>query len=154
MVGLKPQRDRGCNDARSGSLFVLVATDRFDFLSILRLTKYHISNNLGFMESGPEIDPFEELIGRDLKEAVLFCLAQSWISFNEDHAQQRMEERAVTTVQIEATLRSGALRTDGQGRDGAWRYAATGRGIEVIFTFDVDDDGTLLVVITAMRPRR
>ena len=61
-----------------------------------------------------------------------------------------MTERRVTAPQIEGVLRSGALRTEGFGR-ASWRYSATARGIVVVFTFDIDDEGALLVVITAIR---
>ncbi len=64
-----------------------------------------------------------------------------------------MNERRVTAPQIEGVLRSGALRTEGFRRD-SWRYSATARGITVVFTFEVDDEGALLVVITAIRVTR
>lgn len=99
-----------------------------------------------------EIDPTVELTGGDLRDAVSTCLEIGRISMEETHAQDRMDERRITAPQIEATLRSGALRTEGMGRD-SWRYSATGRGIVVVFTFDIDDEGALLVVITAIRPR-
>jgi hypothetical protein len=100
-----------------------------------------------------EIDPIVELTGGSLRDAVVFCLEIGRISLEETHARDRMNERRVTAPQIEGVLRSGALRTEGFGRD-SWRYSATGRGIVVIFTFELDDEGALLVVITAIRPAR
>jgi hypothetical protein len=100
-----------------------------------------------------EIDPIAELIGGKLRDAVVYCLEIGRISMDETHARERMHERRVTAPQIEGVLRSGALRTEGFGRD-SWRYSANGRGIAVIFTFDIDDEGALLVVITAIRITR
>lgn len=100
-----------------------------------------------------EIDPVAELVGGSLRDAVVYCLEAGRVSLEETHARERMNERRVTAPLIEAVLRSGALRTEGFGRD-SWRYSATGRGITVIFTFDIDDEGALLVVITAIRSAR
>jgi hypothetical protein len=105
------------------------------------------------MDRDIEIVPVVELTGGGLRDAVVYCLEIGRISFEETHARERMNERQVTAPQIEGVLRSGALRTEGFGR-ASWRYSATGRGIVVIFTFDVDDEGALLVVITAIRPAR
>lgn len=80
----------------------------------------------------------------------MYCLELGRISLEESHARERMNERRVTAPQIEGVLRSGALRTEGFVRE-SWRYGATARGITVVFTFDVDDEGALLVVITAIR---
>lgn len=54
--------------------------------------------------------------------------------------------------QIEATLRNGALASESCDA-GAWRYRAAKQGVVVIFTFDIDDDGNLLVVVTTWRNR-
>ncbi len=50
---------------------------------------------------------------------------------------------------VVAALR-GSLRTD-QCVAGKWRYLARKNDVEVCFTFDVDDDGNLLVIVTVMR---
>ncbi|HSK00135.1 MAG TPA: hypothetical protein VK932_02795 [Kofleriaceae bacterium] len=100
-----------------------------------------------------EIDPVAELTGGDLREAVVYCLEIGRISLEERHTRERMIERRVTAPQIEGVLRSGALRSEGLGRD-SWRYSAAARGVVVVFTFDIDDEGALLVVITAIRPAR
>jgi hypothetical protein len=60
-----------------------------------------------------------------------------------------MEERHITGGQILAALR-GSLRTDSCVA-GKWRYIGRKNDIEVCFTFDVDDEGNLLVIITLMR---
>jgi hypothetical protein len=67
-----------------------------------------------------------------------------------EHAGLRMEERNITGGQILAALRSGALRTDSCVA-GRWRYLARKNEVEVCFTFDVDDDGSLLVLVTVIR---
>lgn len=61
-----------------------------------------------------------------------------------------MEERDVTAPEVEATLRKGVHSTSSCVA-GKWRYSARRKGVEVVFTFDVDDDGNLLVVVTVMR---
>lgn len=100
-----------------------------------------------------ELDPSVELTGGDLRDLVVCCLEIGRISLEEAHARERMNERRVTAPQIEGVLRSGALRTEGFGRH-SWRYSAAARGIVVVFTFDIDDEGALLVVITAIRLAR
>jgi hypothetical protein len=61
-----------------------------------------------------------------------------------------MEEQQVSAQEIESTLRRG-VHTTTSCVAGKWRYCARRNGIEVVFTFDVDDEGNLLVVVTVMR---
>jgi len=101
------------------------------------------------------IDPYKEMIGRRLRNVVIQCLDNGLIlmplaSGERSHAQHRMDERKVTASEIEATLRSGTLKTS-SCIAGKWRYLARKGNVEVVFTFDVDDDGDLLVVITVIR---
>jgi hypothetical protein len=60
-----------------------------------------------------------------------------------------MGERHVTGGQILAALR-GILRTD-QCVAGRWRYLGRKNDVEVCFTFDVDEEGNLLLVVTIMK---
>jgi hypothetical protein len=48
------------------------------------------------------------------------------------------------------TALRGSLRTD-QRVAGKWRYLARKNDVEVCFTFDVNEDGNLLVIVTVMR---
>ena len=50
---------------------------------------------------------------------------------------------------ILAALR-GRLRTESCVA-GKWRYCGSKNGINVIFTFDTDDEGSLLVIVTLIR---
>ena len=95
-------------------------------------------------------DPSVELVGADLRELVIAMLESGNISTPQSHAIPRMTERNITNPQIEACLRGGILSTEGLVH-GAWRYRASGRGITVIFTFGLDDEGNLLVVVTTWR---
>jgi hypothetical protein len=104
------------------------------------------------------IDPFSEMKGRRLRSVVIECLEDGRILIprrdgGRSHVQERMDERHVSAPEIEATLRSGLLATDSCVA-GKWRYRARKNDVEVIFTFDVDDEGNLLVVITVMRKER
>lgn len=48
--------------------------------------------------------------------------------------------------------RCAAARWASESRaGGTWRYRATRQGVVVIFAFDTDDDGNLLVVVTTWR---
>lgn len=101
------------------------------------------------------VDPYKELTGRGLRNVVIDCLDNGLIlipqpSGDRSHAEDRMDERNVTAPEIEAALRSGALSTNSCVA-GKWRYLARKGNVEVVFTFDVDDDGNLLVVVTVMR---
>lgn len=101
------------------------------------------------------VDPYKEMTGRGLRNVVIACLDNGLILFPQrsgkrSHAEERMEERDVSAPEIEAALRSGQLNTNSCVA-GKWRYLARKTGVEVVFTFDVDDDGNLLVVVTVMR---
>lgn len=61
-----------------------------------------------------------------------------------------MEERHITGGEIIAALVRGGLRTDSCVA-GKWRYLARKRDVEVCFTFDIDDEGNLLVIVTVIR---
>lgn len=105
------------------------------------------------------IDPSQELAPKPLRELIEALLEQGRISLGvaprgsgdpRSHAEQRMDERFITAEQIRQTLLKGRLNTESLER-GSWRYCATRQGIRVIFTFDQDDEGNVLVVITAIR---
>ncbi len=96
------------------------------------------------------VDPFEELTGQNLRDVIERCLeGPGRISIGYHGGQDRMAERRVTGGQIIAALR-GALRTDCRVA-GRWRYIGRKNEVEVCFTFEVDDDGELLIVVTVMR---
>jgi hypothetical protein len=96
------------------------------------------------------IDPFEELTGQDLRNVIERCLeGPGRVSIGYHDGQDRMAERGITGGQIIAALR-GALRTDCRVA-GKWRYIGRKNDVEVCFTFDVDEDGELLIVVTVMR---
>ena len=94
------------------------------------------------------IDPNEELTGEALRVVVEHCTEYGRMILSV-HAGERMEERQITGGQILAALR-GSLRTD-QCVAGKWRYLGRKNDIEVCFTFDVDDEGNLLIILTLMR---
>lgn len=98
------------------------------------------------MESDLKIDPTVELTGADLRNAVLACLQAGRILIAV-YQNRRMDQRHINTPEIESSLRSG-LRTTESCDVGKWRYRATKRGVVVIFTFDVNEEGDLLVVVT------
>lgn len=60
-----------------------------------------------------------------------------------------MAERRITGGQILAALR-GSLRTESCDA-GVWRYRGTKNGISVIFCFELDEDGNMLVIVTLLR---
>lgn len=105
------------------------------------------------MDETEPADPSIELTGSDLRNLVITVIESNSISFPIQHAAPRMKERNVTAPQIVGVLRSGALSTEGF-TGGSWRYRAVARGITVIFTFDIDDDGNVLVVVTTWRNNR
>lgn len=94
------------------------------------------------------IDPNEELTGAALRVVVEHCTEYGRLVLPV-HAGERMEERRITGGQILAALH-GRLRTDSRVA-GKWRYVGRKHDIEVCFTFDVDDEGNLLVIVTVMR---
>jgi hypothetical protein len=96
-----------------------------------------------------DLDPTVELKASELRGVILFFLESGRVSMPM-HAGRRMDERHVSAPQIESALRAGALKTESCDV-GCWRYRATRQGVVVIFTFDTDDEGNLLIVITTWR---
>jgi len=95
------------------------------------------------------IDPTVELAGQKLREVVAYCMEYGRMLIGYHGGDDRMAERQITGGMILAALR-GSLRTD-QCVAGKWRYLARKNDVEVCFTFDVDEDGNLLVIVTVMR---
>jgi hypothetical protein len=95
------------------------------------------------------MDPAVELTGQELREVIGQCVEYGRILIGYHGGDDRMAERQITGGMILAALR-GSLRTD-QCVAGTWRYLARKNGVEVCFTFDVDEDGNLLVIVTVMR---
>lgn len=96
------------------------------------------------------IDPFVELVGERLREAILWCVDGGGRLSLPAHAGERMEERGITGGEILNALRSGRLVTD-QWVAGSWRYLARKNDVEVCFAFDLDEDGNVLVIVTVIR---
>lgn len=103
------------------------------------------------MDEMEPVDTSVELTGAALRNLVISCITTGNISLPV-HAVDRMDERTVTGPQIEACLMRGALASESIVGT-KWRYRATGRGVTVIFSFDTDEDGNVLVVITTWRNR-
>jgi hypothetical protein len=62
-----------------------------------------------------------------------------------------MEVRTVWPSATSPAVRSsGSLRTESCNA-GRWRYSGRKNGINVIFTFDTDEEGNLLVIVTLIR---
>lgn len=95
------------------------------------------------------IDPAVELAGQRLREVVVHCIEYGRTLVGYHGGDDRMAERQITGGMILAALR-GSLRTD-QCVAGKWRYLARKNDVEVCFTFDGDEDGNLLVILTVMR---
>jgi hypothetical protein len=95
------------------------------------------------------IDPFEELTEERLREVVTHCIEWGRTVIGWHGGQDRMAERNITGGQILAALR-GSLRTESCNA-GRWRYSGRKNGINVIFTFDTDEEGNLLVIVTLIR---
>lgn len=96
------------------------------------------------------IDPAVELVGQALRDVILHCIEWGRTVIGYHDGQDRMAERNITGGQILAALSRGSLRTD-QCVAGRWRYLARKNDVEVCFTFDVDDEGNLLIIVTVMR---
>ena len=95
------------------------------------------------------VDPFEELAEEKLREVIADCIEWGRTVIGWHGGQDRMAERHITGGQILAALR-GRLRTE-SCVVGKWRYCGSKNGINVIFTFDTDDEGNLLVIVTLIR---
>jgi hypothetical protein len=91
------------------------------------------------------IDPTVELAGQELRKVVAYCMEYGRMLIGYHGGDDRMAERQITGGMILAALR-GSLRTD-QCVAGKWRYLARKNDVEVCFTFDVDEDGNLLVTV-------
>ena len=97
------------------------------------------------------IDPTKMLTGSALRELILWCIDGGGRMVMDDHdGEDRMEERSVTGAEILGALRSGSLQP-ASAPQGNWRYIARRNDVEVVFTFDVDDEGNTLIIITVIR---
>jgi hypothetical protein len=102
------------------------------------------------------IDPTVEQTVEELRAVIEWCyegLGKLRIGEHKDESgvpQDRMAERGFTGMEIENTLRKGALRTESCNA-GVWRYEASRRDARIIFCFDVDSDGNVLVIVTLIR---
>lgn len=96
------------------------------------------------------VDPALEQEVATLRRLIRHCLDDGRVVIPRSHAAVRMDERAITAVEVESCLRAGALRTEALHALG-WRYRAEGRGVCVIFTIALDEDGQLIVVVTTWR---
>jgi hypothetical protein len=101
-----------------------------------------------YAEAVEVIDPHQELTGQALRDVIEHCIEWGRTILSE-HAGERMEERLVSGGQILAALR-GILCTD-QCVAGKWRYLGRRNDVQVCFTFDVDEEGNLLLVVTVMK---
>lgn len=95
------------------------------------------------------VDPSTELTGAALREVVDYCIEWGRTVIGYHQGQDRMAERHITGGQILAALR-GVLSTESCNA-GTWRYSGRKNDICVIFTFDVDDDGNRLIIVTIIR---
>ncbi len=96
------------------------------------------------------IDPTVELEGDQLRELIIWCFDWGRTSIGRHDGQDRMAERSFTGGEIMNVLTKGVLSTSGRDHD-SWQYSARRNGAEIIFRFDFDDDGNLLVIVTLMR---
>lgn len=88
--------------------------------------------------------------GQTSGKIVVHCIECGRTIIAPHDGADRMAERRITGMEIESALRSGALQTD-QCAAGKWRYLARRNDVEVCFTFDVDDEGNMLIIVTVMR---
>src|SRR5688572_13116080 len=96
------------------------------------------------------MDPTVELDGRALKEIVRECVKSGRIRIP-TYGRQRADQRQITTPEIVTALRCGSLATECIVSD-RYRYRAEGTGdVVVIFTFEVDEHGALIIVVTTWR---
>lgn len=102
------------------------------------------------MEVVDPIDPTVEIQGEDLRKIVCYLVDWGRTIIGYHQGQDRMAERNFTGGEILNTLTKGVLTTNSCVA-GKWRYSARRYNAEIIFTFDVDDDGNMLVIVTLIR---
>ena len=96
------------------------------------------------------IDPTVEMSSDALRKVIEHCIEFGRTLIGYHGGDDRMAERGFTGAEIHNTLLKGRLATD-QCVAGKWRYLATHRDAATCFTFDVDDDGNMLVIVTLIR---
>ncbi len=95
------------------------------------------------------VDPTVEQDGSKLREVIEWCVEWGRVRIPK-HTWDRMDERDVSVAEIFSALRSGALNTN-ERVAGTWRYHASKEDLDVCFTFDVDDQGNALIIVTVIR---
>lgn len=74
------------------------------------------------------------------------------------HVVERREQRSITLLEVKEVIRSGwqeAAKDDYRPEYGAWNYAVRGRTLDrrslrVVISFERDETGELLLLITAI----
>jgi hypothetical protein len=99
-----------------------------------------------------EIDPTTEQTVETLHRVVAWCVEWSRIDLGYHKGQDRMQERNFTGLEIHHTLTLGTLRTESCVA-GVWRYMASRRDANIVFCFDIDEEGNRVIIVTLIRRR-
>lgn len=89
----------------------------------------------------------EPLRPPEAKKLIREILSTGFVTYAQPHAEDRMRQRKISTVDCVSVLRGGVVN-EGEFENGSWRYCVYTPRMCVVIRFE---SGTILEVVTAWR---
>ncbi|MBW6512852.1 MAG: DUF4258 domain-containing protein [Desulfuromonadaceae bacterium] len=91
----------------------------------------------------------EPLRPTEAKKLIRKILGGGFVTYAQPHAEDRMRQRSITTVDCANVLRGGVV-AEGELENGSWRYRVYTPRICIVIRFESE---TVLEVVTAWREK-
>lgn len=91
----------------------------------------------------------EPLRPPEVKKLIRQIIGKGIVTYSQPHAEERMRERGITTVDCINVLRGGVV-AEGEYENGSWRYRVYTAKMCVVIRFESE---SLLEVVTAWRDK-
>lgn len=91
----------------------------------------------------------EPLRPTEVKRLIRQIIGKGIVTYSQPHAETRMQERGITTVDCVNVLRGGVVE-EGEYENGSWRYRVRTTRMCVVIRFESE---SLLEVVTAWRDK-
>jgi len=91
----------------------------------------------------------EPLCPSDAKKLILSIISMGIVTYAQPHAEERMKQRRITTVDCINILRGGVVK-EGEYENGSWRYQVCTPKMCVVIRFESED---ILEIVTAWREK-
>lgn len=91
----------------------------------------------------------EPLRPPEVKKLIRKILSSGFVTYSQPHAEDRMRQRKISTVDCVNVLRGGAV-AEGEYENGSWRYRVYTQRMCVVIRFESEE---ILEVVTAWREK-